>query len=173
MVASDAHTRFQVDELGATCNLNSRFWQRVVPTQEYEELDGGRAMNPRVWWRSAPTHGFEGEVLGVLFFGVCGLVVLGVPLLDRGKWTRRVLNVLTAVAVVFFIVMTAWGFFDTPRPQLILGLSLSVGMLVLLVPFVERGGSVHRSLYTAGAILLALVAALIVWELLCRWGVTA
>ena len=58
----------------------------------------------------------EGEVVGVLFFGFCGLVVLVVPFLDfgaaRGR-PRRVLNVLAALAVVFFIVMTARGLSDT------------------------------------------------------------
>jgi quinol-cytochrome oxidoreductase complex cytochrome b subunit len=61
-----------------------------------------------------PPHilGIEGEVVGVLFFGFCGLVVLAVPLLDfgasRGR-PRRILNVLAVLAVVFFIVKTARG----------------------------------------------------------------
>ena len=54
---------------------------------------------------------FEGEVVGVLFFGVCGLVVLLTPFLDRGRTSRMILNGLAAVAVAFFIVMTAWGWF--------------------------------------------------------------
>jgi cytochrome b6 len=55
----------------------------------------------------------EGEMVGVLFFGFCGLVVLVVPLLDFGRRTRRVLNVLAALAVIFFVVMTARGLSDT------------------------------------------------------------
>jgi quinol-cytochrome oxidoreductase complex cytochrome b subunit len=58
----------------------------------------------------------EGEVVGVLFFGFCGLVVLLVPFLDLGAARgrpRRVLNVLAALAVAFFIVMTARGLSDT------------------------------------------------------------
>ena len=67
--------------------------------------------------RHLPAHilGIEGEVLGVLFFGVCGIVVLLVPFLDRGAAAgraRRVLNVLAALAVGFFIVMTAWGLLE-------------------------------------------------------------
>ena len=70
--------------------------------------------------KKLPPHVFniewlEGEVVGVLFFGFCGLVVLVVPFLDFGassRWPRRVLNVLAALAVVFFIVMTARGLSD-------------------------------------------------------------
>jgi cytochrome b6 len=54
----------------------------------------------------------EGEVVGVLFFGFCGLVVFFVPFLDFGAsrgGKRRLLNFLAAAAVVFFIGMTAWG----------------------------------------------------------------
>ncbi len=56
-----------------------------------------------------------GGMAGVLFFGFCGLVVLAVPLLDigasRGR-SRRILNFLAALAVIFFIVMTAWGLIE-------------------------------------------------------------
>jgi cytochrome b6 len=57
----------------------------------------------------------EGEMVGVLFFGFCGLVVLAVPFLDFGadrQRPRRILNFLAALAVLFFIVMTAWGLFE-------------------------------------------------------------
>ncbi len=57
----------------------------------------------------------EGEMVGVLFFGFCGLVVLAVPFLDVGvgrQRPRRILNFLAALAVLFFIVMTAWGLIE-------------------------------------------------------------
>ncbi|MGA2798031.1 MAG: cytochrome bc complex cytochrome b subunit [Thermoguttaceae bacterium] len=57
----------------------------------------------------------EGEMVGVLFFGFCGLVVLAVPFLDYGagrQRPRRILNFLAALAVLFFIVMTAWGLIE-------------------------------------------------------------
>jgi quinol-cytochrome oxidoreductase complex cytochrome b subunit len=64
-----------------------------------------KMLPPHLW-------GIEGEVAGVLFFGFCGLVVLLVPFLDfrasQGR-SRRLLNLLAAVAVIGFIVMTAWG----------------------------------------------------------------
>jgi quinol-cytochrome oxidoreductase complex cytochrome b subunit len=61
--------------------------------------------------RVLPSHilGVEGERAGVLFFGLCGLVVLFVPFLDRGRRTRTVLNVLAVLAVLFIIVMSVWG----------------------------------------------------------------
>jgi len=57
----------------------------------------------------------EGEVVGVLFFGFCGLVVLIVPFLDLGVsrgGPRRILNILAALTVLFFIAMTAWGLIE-------------------------------------------------------------
>jgi cytochrome b6 len=61
--------------------------------------------------KKLPAHivGLEGEMLGVLFFGLCGLVLIAIPFLDRGRRSRGVLNVLVAVSVVFMIVMTVWG----------------------------------------------------------------
>jgi quinol-cytochrome oxidoreductase complex cytochrome b subunit len=56
--------------------------------------------------------GIEGEVLGVLLFGVVGLVVMFVPFLDRGAnegRPRPILNGLATLAVIYFIVMTIWG----------------------------------------------------------------
>jgi quinol-cytochrome oxidoreductase complex cytochrome b subunit len=64
--------------------------------------------------RKLPPHilGVEGEVLGITFFGLCGLAILLVPFLDRGAARNRprsILNLLAIVAVVFFVVMTIWG----------------------------------------------------------------
>jgi quinol-cytochrome oxidoreductase complex cytochrome b subunit len=57
----------------------------------------------------------EGEMAGVLFFGFVGLVVILVPFLDvgasRGR-PRRFLNFLAALALIFFILMTAWGLIE-------------------------------------------------------------
>jgi cytochrome b6 len=70
--------------------------------------------------KKLPPHFFnvewlEGEVVGVLFFGLCGLIVLAVPFLDFGAYRgrpRRLLNFLAVLAVAFFIVMTARGLSD-------------------------------------------------------------
>lgn len=67
--------------------------------------------------KKLPAHilGMEGEVLGVLFFGLCGLVVLLLPFLDtkaaEGR-PRRILNSLAVFAVIGFIVMTFWGLLE-------------------------------------------------------------
>jgi quinol-cytochrome oxidoreductase complex cytochrome b subunit len=68
--------------------------------------------------KELPPHIFgvewlEGEVVGVLFFGFCGALILVVPFLDfrsaRGL-ARQTLNLLAAMAIVAFILMTARGF---------------------------------------------------------------
>jgi hypothetical protein len=64
--------------------------------------------------KKLPPHiiGIEGEVFGVIFFGLCGLAVLLIPFLDYGAPTarpRRLLNLLAALAVIGFVVMTIWG----------------------------------------------------------------
>jgi cytochrome b6 len=108
---------------------------------------------------------YEGDVVGVLVFGLAGLVVLLVPLLDRGPGTRRTLNVLAVLAVGFFIVMTAWGWFsaaDEVGLRIILGLILTLIVLTLLVPFTDAGTTPRRVLYamlTLGGLLLLATAA--------------
>jgi cytochrome b6 len=112
---------------------------------------------------------FEGEVLGVLFFGFCGMGVLLTPLLDRGPVSRGLLVVFAAVAVAFFIVMTAWGRFSGPEEgtlRFILGLVLVVIVLPLLVPF-TRPRSARRDVVN-GCFYLACLALLLAgwWEFL-------
>jgi cytochrome b6 len=61
--------------------------------------------------KKLPAHivGLEGEMLGVLFFGFCGFVLIAIPFLDRGRRSRQILNGLAAISVIFIIVMTVWG----------------------------------------------------------------
>jgi quinol-cytochrome oxidoreductase complex cytochrome b subunit len=134
--------------------------------------------------KKLPPHilGIEGELLGVLFFGFCGVVVLLVPFLDCGRWARRFLNVLAALAVGFFIVMTAWGWFMIPtdaapeivrraiRFRIILGTSLSIGMLILLYPFVERGRPARAALNLLMVASTLLLIAVSVWQLIAVSG---
>jgi cytochrome b6 len=105
---------------------------------------------------------FEGEVLGVLFFGLCGVVVLLTPFLDRGRHSRMILNGLAAVAVAFFIVMTTWGWFSQPNQttlRVILGSLLTTIVLFLLIPSTLPQTGARRMLY--GLLLLTVFILLV------------
>jgi cytochrome b6 len=110
---------------------------------------------------------FEGEALGVVFFGLCGLVVLLVPFLDRGRAARALLNVGAALAVLFFIVMTAWGWFSGPGEvirRIMLGALLAAIIVPLLVPFTRAATGARFAVYTALALAAAVFLATIWWE---------
>lgn len=67
--------------------------------------------------KKLPPHiaGIEGEVLGVILFGLCGLAVLTIPFLDHRACQarpRRLLNLLATLAVIGFVVMTLWGLLE-------------------------------------------------------------
>jgi quinol-cytochrome oxidoreductase complex cytochrome b subunit len=112
---------------------------------------------------------FEGEVLGVLVFGVCGLVVLLVPFLDRGQTSRAILNSLAFAAVVFFIVMTAWGRFSGPDEgslRFILGLVLVVIVLPLLLPFTRPKTGRRQVVYGCLGVACLALFATTWWEFL-------
>jgi hypothetical protein len=53
--------------------------------------------------------------VGVLFFGLCGLIVLLLPLIDfraaQGR-PRHLLNLLATLVVIAFIGLTAWGLLE-------------------------------------------------------------
>jgi quinol-cytochrome oxidoreductase complex cytochrome b subunit len=112
---------------------------------------------------------FEGEVVGVLFFGVCGVVVLLTPFLDRGPGSRRVLNGLAAVAVAFFIVMTAWGWFAKPDQlalRFVLGALLAVIALFLLVPSTKPDTGARKIVYGLLTLAVLVLLAAAGWEVL-------
>jgi quinol-cytochrome oxidoreductase complex cytochrome b subunit len=93
---------------------------------------------------------FEGEVVGILGFGVAGLAVLFVPFLDRGSRTRRALSFLAVLAIAFFIVMTAWGWFSAEQElglRIALGMLLTLIVLALVIPFTEPGTFARRTLF--------------------------
>lgn len=112
--------------------------------------------------------GIEGQVVGVVFFGFCGAVVLLVPFLDRGRQSRKILNLLVLISVVYFIAMTAWGWFselDEARFMVILGGLLSVLTLVLTLPFLDRGTLGRRIVNKLLLLAAFLMVAATVWEL--------
>ena len=121
--------------------------------------------------KKLPAHigPFEGEVVGVLFFGVCGLVVLFVPFLDRGQKSRHVLNILAAMAVVFFIVMTAWGWFSKPEDldlRILLGALLSLITIPLIIPFTDPGTTPRRVAWGALTVTGLALLGSACWEVL-------
>ena len=110
----------------------------------------------------------EGEVCGVLFFGLCGLVVLLVPFIDRGVKSRVVLNVLAGLAVAYFIFMTAWSWFSGHGQgalRIMLGSLLASVVIPLLIPFTWPQSAARRAVYAC--LTLAVIAFLCAsgWEL--------
>lgn len=112
---------------------------------------------------------FDGEVVGVLFFAACGFVVLVTPFLDCGPKCRRILNGLATAAVVFFIVMTAWGWFpkaDQTILRIVLGTLLTTIVLFLLVPSTSPKTGARRILYGFIALAACIMLAAACWGLL-------
>jgi quinol-cytochrome oxidoreductase complex cytochrome b subunit len=112
---------------------------------------------------------FEGEICGVLFFGVCGLALLLIPFFDRGRLSRAALSIVATLSVVFFIVMTAWGWFSGPTEgtlRIILGSLLAVIVVPLLIPFTQPQSNARQAVYALLTIagLVFLVASW--WEML-------
>jgi cytochrome b6 len=110
---------------------------------------------------------FEGEVVGVLFFGVCGLVVLLIPFLDRGRTNRTILNGLAAAAVAFFILMTAWGWFakaDETVLRIVLGALLTTIALFLLIPSTNPKTGARQTLYGFLALAVFVLLAAACWQ---------
>jgi cytochrome b6 len=111
---------------------------------------------------------WEGEVCGVMFFGLCGLVLVLVPFIDRGRWSRSVLNMLVCVAVVFFIVMTSWGWFSHPGQiglRIILASLLTAIVLPLLIPFTRAKTTARQGLYALLAVAVSAFLFTMLWEM--------
>jgi cytochrome b6 len=110
----------------------------------------------------------EGEVVGVLFFGGCGLVVLLVPFLDRGSRSRQILNALVLAAIVFFIVMTAWGWFSGESQvglRIVLAALLTLIVLTLTVPFTESQSGIRQTVYWFMVLVFCVLLAALGWEI--------
>jgi len=111
---------------------------------------------------------FEGEVVGVLFFGGCGLVVLLVPFLDRGSRSRQILNALALAAIAFFIAMTAWGWFSGEHQaglRVVLAALLTLIVLTLTVPFTESRSGIRQTVYWFMALVFCVLLATLGWEI--------
>jgi quinol-cytochrome oxidoreductase complex cytochrome b subunit len=110
----------------------------------------------------------EGEVCGVLFFGICGLIVLLIPFIDRGTRSRAVLNGLATLAVAYFIFMTAWSWFPGDNKlalRMMLGSLLVAIVLPLSIPFTRPPSVLRRVVY--GCLMLTVLVFLCAtgWEM--------
>jgi quinol-cytochrome oxidoreductase complex cytochrome b subunit len=66
-----------------------------------------------------PAHilGMEGEVLGVMGFGVAGLFLLLVPLLDRRREpgeAGRLFTIIAVAMIAYIVVLTVMGYLASP-----------------------------------------------------------
>ena len=112
---------------------------------------------------------FEGEVCGVLFFGLCGLIVLLIPFIDRGGKSRMVLNWLAALAVVYFIFMTAWSWFSGPNQgalRIMLGSLLVAIVVPLVIPFTRPRTAARQAAYAGLTLTIVTFVCAAGWEML-------
>jgi len=67
-----------------------------------------------------PSHilGIEGELLGVLGFGIIGLILVGLPFLDRenviGKSSSRLAAAFGVLLIVYSVILTYLGYTMSP-----------------------------------------------------------
>jgi quinol-cytochrome oxidoreductase complex cytochrome b subunit len=112
---------------------------------------------------------WEGEVCGVLFFGLCGLVVLATPFIDRGGKSRTTLNLLAALAVVYFIFMTSWSWFSGANEgalRVMLGSLLVAVVLPLCIPFTLPQTAARRVVYACLSLAVGAFLFASGWEML-------
>jgi quinol-cytochrome oxidoreductase complex cytochrome b subunit len=64
----------------------------------------------------AEIMGIEGELLGILGFGVAGIGLLFIPFLDRGPRSSRAITVLAYGALFYILLLTWLGY--TANPEL-------------------------------------------------------
>jgi hypothetical protein len=94
-------------------------------------------------------------------------VVLLVPFLDRGRRSRRLLNALLLAAIVFFITMTAWGWFsgaDEVGRRVALAALLTLIVLTITVPFTQSRSGIRRTLYGFMMLVFWVLVAAVGWE---------
>ncbi len=78
--------------------------------------------------------GVEYEAIPILLFGLAGLLLVLVPFLDRGVVRRGrspVFTAVGAVALVYMVALTAWGYRSLAPVYVVLGTAALVGILSL------------------------------------------
>ena len=111
----------------------------------------------------------EGEVVGVIFFGLSGLATLLVPFLDRGQTSRRILIALASGAAVYFVAMTAWGWFSGEAQgtlRTILGALLTLIILPLLIPFTVPKSPARQTVYGCLGLAVVVLLAASWWKMI-------
>ena len=128
-------------------------WYYVFMFQTLKLVPGGEVFH------------IEYEALPILFFGLCGLVLLLVPFLDRKVMTRgtsRMFDAAGIVALVFVVAMTCWGYASLIPLYVVLATAALLGVLAWATHPADGGdgkGSPLVRAATAVATLLLLVAA--------------
>jgi cytochrome b6 len=100
-------------------------WYFIFMFQTLKLVPGGQVL------------GVEFESIPIMLFGVAGLLLLAVPFLDRGvARTGRspVFTVIGAIALVFIVGMTAWGYHSVV-PVLVAAATM---LLMAMMAFVTR-----------------------------------
>lgn len=88
--------------------------------------------------------GIEYEAFPILFFGLCGGLLLLVPLLDRGVERRGRSPIFTAVgivAVAYMVGMTAWGYRSLVPVYIVVATAVFVALLEFATGHREKRAS--------------------------------
>jgi quinol-cytochrome oxidoreductase complex cytochrome b subunit len=88
--------------------------------------------------------GIEYEAIPILAFGLLGLILVLVPFLDRGVALRGRspgFTILGAVALVYVVAMTAWGYSSLVPLYVALGAAAALAPFVIAAGRAEKGGS--------------------------------
>jgi quinol-cytochrome oxidoreductase complex cytochrome b subunit len=87
--------------------------------------------------------GIEYEAIPILAFGLLGLILVLVPFLDRGVALRGRspgFTILGAVALVYVVAMTAWGYSSLVPLYVVLGAAAALAPFVIAAGRAEKGG---------------------------------
>ena len=86
----------------------------------------------------------------------------------RERRSDRHVERVAAIAVVFFIIMTAWGWFSGANElnrRIMLGALLVTSVVPLLIPFTRPASNARRAVYSSLTLaILVFLAAAVIWR---------